>query len=367
MIEVLISAGLVFVISGAFAVLLLVAERYLVTYGTCRIDINSRARELEVQGGDNLLTVLTNNQVFIPSACGGRGTCAYCKVKILTGGGPMGPTEEPLLEEAEIAEGIRISCQCKVRNDLKIFIPEELLFVKEYRGRVECIRDLTYDMKEVRIELLEPETISFVPGQYIQLEAPAYRGNPEPVFRAYSMSNPPSDNQHVESIIRLVPGGICTTWIFEILQVGDEVRFTGPFGDFYLSDSDKEMIWIAGGSGMAPFWSILRHMKEAGINRPCTYYFGAVRQKDMFLLDEMRQIESELPWFRYVPALSMPEEGDNWPGQTGIITEVVDRHVKDVSGKEAYLCGSAGLIDAAIKILHGKGMSDAQIFYDKFE
>ncbi len=364
--QILIAAGLVSLVSGLFAVLLLVAERYLVVYGTCKIDINSGDRELEVEGGDNLLMALKGGGIFLPSACGGRGTCAYCKLDILEGGGPVGPTESPLLSTEEIASGVRISCQCKVRNDLKVEIPEELLFVREYRGRVEWIRDLTHDMKELRIELIEPETIKFVAGQYVQIEAPAYRGSPAPVFRAYSMSNPPSDDRHVETIIRLVPGGTCTTWVFEILREGDEVSFTGPFGDFRLSDGDREMIWIAGGSGMAPFWSIARDMKDKGIARPCTYFFGAVRGKDMFFLDEMRQMEKELPSFRYLPALSGPEEGDDWAGETGLITEVVGRCVTNGAEKEAYLCGSPGMIDASIEALHAKGITDDHIYFDKF-
>ncbi len=364
--EVLISAALVAAISGVFAVLLLVAERYLVNYGPCSIDVNSGAREIDVDGGDNLLMTLKNGGIFIPSACGGRGTCAYCKVEIAEGGGPVGPTELPLLSEQEAADGVRISCQCKVRNDMKVVIPEELLSVREYRGRVVKLRDLTHDMKELRIELIEPETIRFSAGQYVQLEAPAYRGNPESVFRAYSMSNQPSDDRHVETIIRLVPGGICTTWVFEMLKEGDEVSFTGPFGDFSLSDHGREMIWIAGGSGMAPFWSMLRHMKDEGLARPCTYFYGAVKGRDMFFADEMARMQDELPWFRYVPALSGPQEGDGWSGEVGLITEVVGRQVSDGATGEAYLCGSPGMIDAAIEVLHAKGITDDRIFFDKF-
>lgn len=366
MLQILIAAGLAFALSGSFAALLLIAERYLVNYGTCRIDVNSGDRELEVTGGESLLTTLKNEGIFIPSACGGRGTCAYCKVKILDGGGPVSPTEAPLLSEEEIAADVRISCQCKVRNDLRIEIPTELLSVREFRGTAERIRDLTHDIKEVRIALSEPTEIDFVPGQYVQLEAPAYGDNPEPVFRAYSIASPPSDRKHLELIIRQVPGGICTTWVFEHLREGDEIRFTGPFGDFRLSESDAEMVWIAGGSGMAPFWSILRHMRENGIARKTTYFFGAVRKRDLFFVEELEELGRELDWFRFVPALSAPEETDEWTGETGLITEVVDRNVENGAEKEAYLCGSPGMIDAAIKVLESKGIGPERTFYDKF-
>ncbi len=367
MVTVLIATAIVSTLSAVLAALLLVAERRLVAYGTCVIDINDGAKRLEVEGGDTLLASLMSEGVFIPSACGGKGTCAYCKVKAVEGLGPLGPTEEPLLTKEEIDEGVRISCQCKVRRDVRIEIPEELLTVQQFQGRVESITDLTHDIKQLRIRLLEPETIEFVPGQYVQLQAPAYGDNPEPVWRAYSISSPPGDSGAVELIIRLAPDGICTTWVFTILQEGDEVTFTGPYGEFRLSDADADMAWIAGGSGMAPFWSIIRHMDEEGIARPCTYFFGALAERDMFLLEELRGLEEKHDWFTYVPALSKPQEDTDWDGETGLITEVVDRHVEDGADKEGYLCGSPGMIDAAIKVIKAKGITEDRIFYDKFE
>lgn len=367
MATVLIATGIVSTISAALAALLLVAERRLVAYGTCVIDINDGSERLEVEGGDTLLASLMSQDIFIPSACGGKGTCAYCKVKALEGLGPLGPTEEPLLTKEEIEEGVRISCQCKVRNDLRIEIPEELLEVQQFRGRVESITDLTHDIKQLRIQLIEPDTIEFTPGQYIQLQAPAYGKNPDPVWRAYSISSPPSDNGAIELIIRLVPDGICTTWVFTILSEGDEVTFTGPYGEFRLSDTQADMIWIAGGSGMAPFWSIIRHMDERDIARPCTYFFGALSQKDMFFLKELRELEEKHDWFTFVPALSDPAEDAEWDGESGLITEVVDRNVEDGSDKEGYLCGSPGMIDAAIKVIKDKGITEDRIYYDKFE
>jgi Na+-transporting NADH:ubiquinone oxidoreductase subunit F len=275
------------------------------------------------------------------------------------------PTEEPLLTADEIADQTRISCQIKVRNDMRIEVPGELLSVRQFRGVVERIRDLTHDIKELRIKLIEPETIDFAAGQYVQLETPPYGKQTESVFRAYSLSNPPSDNTHVETIIRLVPDGICTTWVFEHLAEGDEVTLTGPYGDFALSQADTPMYWIAGGSGMAPFWSILRHMAENGIERRTTYFFGAVNPRDMFFLDEMAEMEKALPWFRFVPALS-GENLNGWAGERGLITEVVDRHVDQGPEAEGYLCGSPGMIDAAVKVLNANGLGEDRIYYDKF-
>ncbi len=366
-IVVLIAAGISCALTTLLAGLLLIAERRLINYGTCTIDINDGGRQLAIKGGQTLLASLKSDGIFVPSACGGRGTCAYCKLTVTEGGGPVLATEEPLLTPEEIADDVRISCQVKVRNDLKIIIPAELFAIREYLGVVERITDLTYDIKELHIRLTDPDTLDFTAGHYIQLEAPAYKGNPEPVYRAYSMSNPPSSNGFVETIVRRVPGGICTTWVFEHLKEGDEVTLNGPYGEFSLSDTDRDMIWIAGGSGMSPFWSMIRHMIEAGIERKTTYFFGAVAKRDLFLVDELAELADEHPWFEFIPALSAPADGDEWTGETGLITEVVARHIPDGQGElEAYLCGSAGMIDAACKVLLTKGLSEDRIFFDKF-
>ncbi len=363
---VLIAAGIACVLMTILAAVLLVAERYLANYGTCRIDVNEGAKEMTVDGGGTLLASLTAQGLFIPSACGGRGTCAFCTVKIHEGGGPLMPTEQPLLTADEIEDNVRISCQVKVRNDMKIEVPEELFAIREFRGRVESIDDLTHDIKQLRIALIEPETIDFVPGQYIQLQAPAYGSNPEPVYRAYSISSPPEDGGAIELIIRLVPEGICTTWVFEYLAEGQEVLFNGPYGDFGLSDTDSDMVWIAGGSGMAPFWSIVRHMKHNDIARPCRYFFGAVAGRDLFLVDELTALADEMDWFQFIPALSDPADEDGWDGETGLITEVVDRHIDDDAQLEGYLCGSAGMIDASVAVLKQKDIPESKIYYDKF-
>jgi Na+-transporting NADH:ubiquinone oxidoreductase subunit F len=285
---------------------------------------------------------------------------------VTEGGGPLVPTELPLLTEEEQASNVRISCQVKVRGDVSVVVPEELFLVREYTGVVEHVRDLTHDIKEIRIRLKDPGRIEFNAGRYVQIETPPYGDNPEAVYRAYSISSPPSDDGHVELIIRLVPGGICTTWVFTLLREGDDVRFNGPYGRFGLSESDAPMVWIAGGSGMAPFWGIIRHMRERDIRRKCTYFFGALTRKDLFLLDEFHKLETEMPGFKFVPALSAPTPEDKWEGETGLITEAVDRHVGDLSGTECYLCGSGGMIRAAIQVLKNKGAKDESIFYDEF-
>ena len=364
MIAVALSVLAVSGIAAGLAGLLVLADRYISNYGECDITINDD-KKLTVKGGASLLESLTANEVFIPSACGGRGTCAYCKVTVLEGGGPLVPTEEPYLNEEERSAGVRLSCQVKVRNALRIRIPEELLSVKEYACVCTSVKDLTHDIKEFRFGLKEPGEMSYVPGQYVQLRTPAYDGNEE-VYRAYSISSDPAETGVTELVIRLVPGGICTTWCFTYLRENEQAHMTGPFGEFRLSDTDAPMLFVAGGSGMAPIKCILHHMKNTGSRREAIYFFGANRVDELFYLEEMAQFEKDLPNFKFIPVVANPEEGTDWRGERGLVTEALKREMKDASGHEGYLCGSPGMIDAAVKVMVGLGMDEGKVFYDKF-
>lgn len=360
------AVGVLCVICGVLAALLVLADRFVNDYGECRIRINGGDRELVVAGGESLLGTLGRESLFIPSACGGRGSCGLCKLTVHSGAPPLLPTEEPHLSAEEITDNVRLSCQIKVREDMDIEIPPELFSIREYRATVASIEDLTHDIKRLRLELIDPETIEFTPGQYIQLQAPVYAKNPEPVYRAYSVASDARDTRHVELVVRRVPEGICTTWVFDHLSEGEEVLFNGPYGDFFLQESECDMVFVAGGSGMAPFLSILADMKHRGIQRKCTYFFGAVAKRDLFCLETMRQFEQDLANFTFVPCLSQPTEEDAWDGETGLVTEVLNRHFPDLSAYEGYLCGSPGMIDAAVAVMSQNGMSDDRIFYDKF-
>lgn len=348
------------------AILLVIADRIVNNYGIRTIRVNGGEKTLQVQGGDTLLGALGSHGLFIPSACGGRGSCGLCKLKIARGGGPLLPTEEPHLSAAERTAGVRLSCQVKVREDLDIEVPRELFSIRSYRARVVALDPLTWDIRRLRLELLEPPEIAFTPGQYIQLQVPAYGDNPDPVYRAYSMASDAADTRHVDLIIRLVPKGICTTWVFTRLKVGEELAFNGPYGDFHLRDDGREAIFIAGGSGMAPFVSMLADMRHRQDPRRCRYFFGAKARRDLFLLDDMHACEQALPAFQFVPALSEPQPDDAWNGERGLITDVVGRHCTDLGNAEAYLCGSPGMIDACIKVLTAKGLAADRIFFDKF-
>lgn len=365
--QIIMPALSIAALATALAVIILIAERYLMDYGEVEISINGE-RKFKVKGGDTVLSTLKKENIFIPSACGGRATCAYCKVKTVRGFGELLPTEEPLLTKKEVAEGVRLSCQLKIKTDVAIEIPEELFSIKEFEARVQFIADLTYDIKFFRFDLEDPELIEFKAGQYIQFQAPEYGDVDESVYRAYSMCNIPGDKRSVELMVRLVPEGICTTYMFRYLQVGSAVTFTGPFGDFYLRDSDRKMICMAGGSGMAPLRSILRSMpsEEIAKRRP-VFFFGARSKRDLFMLDEWREFENEHPDFHFIPALSSPQPGDDWNGETGYITNLVEKYVNNIGEAEAYLCGSPGMLNSCVEVLKQNGMPEERIYYDKFE
>lgn len=234
-----------------------------------------------------------------------------------------------------------------------------------YHAVVESAVNLTPDIRHLRMRLLRPERIVFHPGQFIRLSIPAAPGETE-IFRNYSFANPPSDDGHVELIVRLVPGGVGSGWIFRELQAGSEVHFKGPFGRFAISSESCPMIWVAGGSGMSPFWSMLQHMRIIGTGRPCTYFYGAPRASDLIFLNEMRHMEQELGTFRFVPAAQMPDGNPPWAGEVGLVTEVLARHLSPDSAAEAYLCGPPGLIKAAREVLETKGLAAERIFADTF-
>jgi len=363
MISALFAILAVSAIGAGLAAVLVVADRFISDYGECEITINGE-RKFRLRGGVSLLEALGTEKIFIPSACGGRGSCGYCKVTVPEGAGPILPTEEPYLSPEEKGQGVRLSCQVKVRNNLGIEVPQELYAIREHTCLVEEIRDLTYDIKQFRLKLEEPGTMDYIPGQYVQVLAPAYKGNPEEVYRAYSIASDPAGKGAIELIVRRAPNGICTTYLFDHLKTGERIRINGPYGDFRLSDTNAPIVFIAGGSGMAPIKCMLHHMVNTGCARPATYFFGVNEMRDLYFEDEIKKQETALPDFRFVPVIAQP--GDGWPGETGLVTEALDLNLKAAEEHEAYLCGSPGMIDACIKVLSGLGLPEERIYYDKF-
>ncbi len=344
-----------------------ISEKLLNNYGICEIDINNGARLLKVEGGSTLLNTLAGEKIFIPSACGGKATCGLCKVKVLEGT-PSGllPTEEPYINQEERKQNVRLSCQVKVKGNMKLEIEEELFNIKEFICDVEDITDMTYDIKRVRLKLAPGETINFKAGQFMQFYSKPYGKVKEVVFRAYSISSKSSEHDHIELLFRLVPGGICTGYVHQALKVGDKARMSGPYGDFYLRGNCEELIMIAGGSGLAPIRSLVYEVIENNLPHKMRFFFGANTLKDLYYMEEFAQIQKDYPQFTFIPCLAFPEAEDEWTGVTGFVTVALEQQIQNGEGKEAYLCGSPGMLDACIKILKDKGFTDQTIFYDKF-
>jgi Na+-transporting NADH:ubiquinone oxidoreductase subunit F len=363
--SVLIAVAVIAGLCVLLSLLLIVADALLLDYGECTITINEED-ERKVAGGNSLLATLMEEGIFIPSACGGRGSCGLCKVKVLDGGGPLLPTEAPHLTRQEIEDNVRLSCQVKIRGDVSISVPEEILSLQQYAAEVEKIVELNYDTRLIRLKMVDPPEFAFTAGQYLQLETPPYGKTPDPVYRAYSMASPPSSPGAVELIIRLVPNGICTTYVFELLAEGDPVKVNGPYGEFFLRDTDREILFIAGGSGIAPIRSMLHQMAEEGNARKATFYYGANELRDLYMVEEMRGFEDKLPNFTYVPVVARPDDVDSWKGETGLVTQAIDRNVADASRAEGYLCGSPAMIDAVVELLKGKGLPAERAYFDKF-
>jgi Na+-transporting NADH:ubiquinone oxidoreductase subunit F len=369
MAPLIVPIAIVSAIGAALAASLVFAERVITNYGNVVLDINNGDKKITMRGGGSLLETLTTQKIFIPSACGGRGTCGYCKVRVLEGAGQLLPTEEPYMDDKERALGIRLSCQVKLRNDLKIEIPTELLTIKEYHCTCDEIIDCTYDIKQFRLKFLDGQQINYTPGQYVQVLAPLYEKSNEEVYRAYSISSDPEDKSAIELIVRRVPDGICTTYLFDYLKQGDSVKINGPYGQFYLRDTSAPIIFIAGGSGIAPIKCIVHHMKNTGNTRKSIFFFGVRTTADLFLDKEMTQFAADLPHFRFVPVVSQPESETDWKGTTGRVTDVAEAYLneqKDASDYEGYLCGSPGMIESSIRVLTRFNIPEDRIYYDKF-
>lgn len=338
-----------------------IVDKLFGTYGNYKITINN-SKDLEVEGGNTLLSLLNERNIFVPSACGGKATCGLCKVRILSGAGKLLPTEEGFISHSERVSGMRLACQVKVKNDIELMLPEYVFNAKEYRAKVTKVETLTHDIKFIRFEMSGTDDVEFKPGQYIQIKIP---GTEE--FRAYSIASSPDDSKYVELIVRLIPGGLCSTYLHKVLKKGDKVSLVGPFGEFFLQEQTKsDIVAIAGGSGMAPIMSIIKYLAKREMPRKLTYFFGARTTNDLYYLEYMDEIMKKFENFKFVPVLSEPKVSDSWKGHTGFVTKSVEHLIENASDMEAYLCGPPPMIDAAVAVLNKKGMDTGRIYYDKF-
>lgn len=393
------------VILSLVAVLLL-AKAKLVTSGEVTITINDDPdKALHVPAGATLLDTLGQNNIFIPSACGGKGSCGVCKVNIKEGGGSILTTEESHINRGEAREGCRLSCQVKVKNDMKIEVPAEVFDVRKWRCKVRSNKNVATFIKELVLELPQGETVPFRAGGYIQIECPPYAIeyknfeveeqfrdawdamklwdlkaiNDEEVTRAYSMANYPEESDIIMLNVRIatpppnasdIPPGIMSSYIFN-LKPGDDVTISGPYGEFFAKETEREMCFIGGGAGMAPMRShIFDQFKRLHTNRKATFWYGARSYREMFYVEDFDSIQNEYENFKWYVALSEPLPEDNWTGYTGFIHQVLhDEYLKNHPAPEDieyYLCGPPMMLKACMNMLYDLGVEDEMIAFDDF-
>jgi len=388
--------------------LLLLVEGKVVQKGTNRVVINNdEEKSIDAPAGKTLLSALSANGIFLPSGCGGGGSCGMCKCKVTEGSrGPL-PTELAHLSRKERKEDIRLACQMKVKEDLKIRIPDDILSVKKYSATVVSNENVATFIKDLILELDDGEQLDFTAGAYIQIDIPEYeipfellrvrvaeryrpdwdrfnlwglRGkNLAPVFRAYSLANPPAEPSRLRFTIRIatpppgtegLPPGTGSTYIFS-LKPGDKVTLSGPFGEFAVKESDREMCFVGGGAGMAPLRSqILDQLLRIKTDRKITFWYGARSKLELFFEQEFKELEEKYPNFSYYAALSNPMPEDNWDGMTGYIHQQLHDHYladhEDPTEIEYYLCGPPLMVQAIEDMLDDLGVEPEMIAYDKF-
>lgn len=387
-------------------ILLNFAGSKLLPQGNVQIAINDdKEKSITVRPGSTLLSALSGNEIFLPSACGGQGTCAQCKCQVIDGAGEILPTETGSISRKEAADHWRLACQVKIKQNMKISVPDEIFNIKKYTCKVISNYNVATFIKELIIELPPGAEMDYRAGGYIQIEVPSYklkysdfdieeeyRGdwdkydmwryqavNDEEVIRAYSMASYPAEGNKIMLNVRIaspppwtpdVPPGIASSYIFN-LKPGDNVEVSGPYGEFYTKDTDREMVFIGGGAGMAPMRSHLYDLlKTNKSDRKISFWYGARSLREMFYDDEFKELEKKFPNFSYEVGLSEPLEEDNWKGSVGFIHQILyDNILKDHDDPteiEYYMCGPPPMIDAVDKMLYDLGVEPEMIAYDKF-
>lgn len=385
--------------------LLLFVESRLVKKEDSHIRINrDTEKTLVVPSGATLLSSLASQGILLPSACGGGGTCGMCKCRVTSGGGDVLPTELAHLSRKEKAGGVRLACQLKVRNDMAIEIPEEIFSIRKFHASVLSNNNVGTYIKELILKTDPDEDFDFEAGQYIQIDIPEYQlsfsdfditstyvddwdkyqlwnlqsRSSERVFRAYSLANPPYEREP-RLTVRIAtppedkphaPPGVGSSYIFN-LRKGDKVTFSGPYGDFLVKETQRELCFVGGGAGMAPMRShILHQLNTLKTDRKITFWYGARSRREMFYDEEFKKLTETYPNFSYQVALSEPLPGDAWEGPTGFIHQVLyDSYLKDHDDPAEiayYLCGPPVMVDAVVDILWNLGVEEEMIAYDKF-
>ncbi len=407
---IIISVAAFLALTLLLVALLLFAKAKLTPSGIVKIDINHGEKTLEVEPGSSLLATLGNNKIFLPSACGGGGTCGMCKCQVTSGGGEILPTEVGFFSRKQIQNNWRLGCQVKVKEDMEVVVPEEVLGIKKWECEVVSNHNVATFIKEFVVKLPEGENLKFKSGGYIQIDIPAcevnfkdmdiepeYREdwdqmnlwdlkmvNPTATYRAYSMANHPAEGNIIMLNIRIatppwdraangfmkVNPGISSSYIFS-RKPGDKVTISGPYGEFFIRDTQNEIIFIGGGAGMAPMRSHIFHLFHTEkTTRKVSFWYGARSLKEVFYEEDFRAIEREFPNFKFHIALSDAKPEDNWTGMTGFIHQVLyDNYIKEHEAPEDieyYLCGPPMMTSAIEKMLDSQGVPPENVMFDNF-
>jgi Na+-transporting NADH:ubiquinone oxidoreductase subunit F len=398
--------------------MLMFAKAKLTPSGKLNLVINGH-EPVKIDAGSTLLTTLTEQKIFLPSACGGGGTCGMCRCQVLDGGGEILPTEVGFFSRKEINEDWRLGCQVKVREDMDIKVPEEVFGVKKWECEVLSNYNVATFIKEFVIKLPEGVTLDFQAGGYIQIDVPPivvdYKGidiaphpddpagpekykpdwdkfgmwdltmeNEEPLFRAYSMASYPAENKVIKLNVRIatppwdiarnewmnVNPGVCSSYIFS-LKPGDKVTVSGPYGEFFIHKSSAEMLYVGGGAGMAPMRAHLFHLfKTLKTKRKVSFWYGGRSKRELFYVDEFKALEKQFPNFTFNIVLSDPMPEDNWEGMTGFVHQaVIDHHLKKHPAPEEiefYFCGPPMMNKAVLNMVDNWGIPDENVFFDDF-
>lgn len=390
---------------------LLYAKKKLMPSGIVKLSINGGEKVLEVEPGNSLLSTLSEQNIFLPSACGGGGSCGMCRCNVDEGGGDILPTEVNFFTRKQQQEHYRLACQVKVKQDMVIRVPEEALGVRKWECEVVSNNNVATFIKEFVVKLPVGETLKFKSGGYIQIDVPKYEGikfadfdinseyredwdkmkmwglvtkNPEPTYRAYSMANHPAEGNIIMLNIRIATPpwdraagafanlnpGICSSYIYS-LKPGDKITISGPYGEFHVKDTPNEKMFIGGGAGMAPMRShIFNLFLTEKTDKKATFWYGARSAREVFYEDQFRAIEKDFPNFRFEIGLSEPKPEDNWTGYVGFIHNIIyENYLKNHEAPEDieyYLCGPGPMTDAITKMLDNLGVPAENIMYDNF-
>ena len=399
------------VFTGLVLILVLIlnfAESKLLPQGDVTIEINGDTeKNIITRPGGTLLSALAGQSVFLPSACGGGGTCAMCECQVMEGGGEILPTETGHISRNKAKDSWRLACQVKIKENMKIHVPDEIFSIQKWEATVESNENVATFIKELVLNLPEGENLKFEAGGYIQIDIPEYHNltfsdfdiekeyhpdwdqykiwdlvanNEEPVFRAYSMANHPAEGNRVMLNVRIAtpppplwneaPPGLASSYIFN-LKPGDKVTVSGPYGEFFIKDTQREMVYIGGGAGMAPMRSHLFHLFQTlKTGRQVSFWYGARSVREMFYDEHFKDIEKKFPNFTYNVALSEPMDEDNWSGHKGFIHQVLhDEYLMkhdDPTEIEFYMCGPPPMINACDSMLDSLGVDKEMIAYDSF-